>query len=185
MILLLCDAQNLFYSVRDLFGNDARVDFKKLIEAARSNREHEEVRPIAYLAQYQQGAGPTDTGVISAFKATGYEVRVRQVKQRPGGKFSSPNTDSDIILDAMDLVTKCDIKVVVIASGDRDFVPLYQKLKERGIRVEVLAFQDSLSGELMRHVDEIRLLGASILFDVKELPNGSVEAGAAESGGRP
>jgi uncharacterized LabA/DUF88 family protein len=52
----------------------------------------------------------------------------------------------------------------VIASGDADFVPLYKKLREHGITVEVLGFSDSLAKSLSYHVDSVRELGSEILF---------------------
>jgi len=59
---------------------------------------------------------------------------------------------------------------------------LYTKLRERGVRVEVLAFQDSLNRELVYHVDEVRLLGKHILFEQREVDDGSNERSAFESG---
>ncbi|MHA2063602.1 MAG: NYN domain-containing protein [Candidatus Thorarchaeota archaeon] len=165
MILLLVDVQNLFYSVRDNFDTDARVDFKKLLEIATNNRD-EAILAQAFIAQY----GPNqDKSVVGALKAVGYEVHVKQVKIRKG-KYTRTDLDSDMILVAMDVVTKNPkVKTVVVASGDSDFVPLYDKLKERDIRVEVLGFQDSMSTELQHCVDSIRLLGKTILFDSGEV----------------
>lgn len=161
MILLLVDVQNLFYSVRDNFGTSARVDFGKLVDTAKANRD-EDIRPIAYIAQYTETDG--DKSIIGALRTIGYEVKIKQVKKHKG-TFSKTDLDSEMILDAMDFATKDDVSTVVVASGDADFVPLYSKLRERNLRVEVLSFQDSLSGSLQHVVDEIRLLSRSILFD--------------------
>lgn len=166
MILLLVDVQNLFYSVRDNFGTQARVDFKKLLEVARNNRDVA-VTPQAFIAQY--GSSTQDKSVVGALRAVGYEVHIKHVKMRQG-KFTRTDLDSEMILVAMDVVTKNEgVETVVVASGDSDFVPLYTKLKERNIRVEVLGFQDSMSTELQHYVDDIRLLGKTILFDHDEV----------------
>lgn len=170
MILLLVDVQNLFYSVRDNFGSEARVDFKKLIEIARNNR-NEEVVAEAFIAQYGQ-LESKDKSVISALRAVGYKVHVKNVKMRRG-KYVRTDLDSDMVLTAMDAISvepgAARFDIVVIASGDSDFVPLYTALQKRGVRTEVLGFQDALSMELQHHVDEIRLLGRSILFDAEEV----------------
>jgi len=180
-ILLLVDVQNLFYSVRDLFGIDARVDFKRLIEAAKNNREDVSVTAVAYLAVLGDSGGKAgmSRGIVAALKTVGYEVRLKEVRQDLDGKLHDTNLDGEIIVEAMSLLNQDSYDTLVLASGDGDFVPLYTKLHECGIRVEVLAFQDSLNREIVRYVNEVRLLGKSILFEPRE---GGVDARSIETG---
>ncbi len=50
--------------------------------------------------------------------------------------------------------------VAIVVSGDRDFVPAIQHVQSAGKRVEVAAFHDSFSAEMMRVCDTYRVLDA-------------------------
>jgi uncharacterized LabA/DUF88 family protein len=177
VILLLVDVQNLFYSMRDTFGQGSRIDFKKLMELARNNRDMP-VQAIAYLARYRnQESAP----IAQALTTLGYSLRYKEAKTRDG-QSKGTDIDSALILDAMDITTDplqgCE--VVVVASGDSDFIPLYQTLQKRGIRVEVIAFQDSLSkhSDIVNCADDIRILSHTIMFGEGD----SAHAGPTEEG---
>ena len=69
--------------------------------------------------------------------------------------------DTDLVAQGTELL--CDAKepgVLVIASGDRDFIPLVRVAHRRNWKVEMAAFQSSFSssGEMATEVDEIRPL---------------------------
>ena len=55
-------------------------------------------------------------------------------------------------IDAVKLAQKLD--VVVIASGDGDFIPLIEYLKMNGCQVEVVSFGKSASGKLKEVADD-------------------------------
>ena len=57
------------------------------------------------------------------------------------------------ILEHMD-----DVDVVVIGSGDGDFIPLVKRLKRAGKRVEVAAFRASTDDALIAAVDSFMAL---------------------------
>ena len=46
------------------------------------------------------------------------------------------------------------VDVIVLASGDGDFIPLVEYLKNQGKRVEVIAFGKSTSSRLKEIADE-------------------------------
>ena len=61
--------------------------------------------------------------------------------------------DVGIAIDAIELAPKLD--VVVLVSGDGDYIPLVEHLKRAlGCKVEVLAFGRSCSGKLKEACDE-------------------------------
>ena len=53
------------------------------------------------------------------------------------------NFDVEITLDLMRVAEQLAPAIIVLASGDGDFVPVLVALRERGIRVEVAAFVDN------------------------------------------
>jgi len=62
-------------------------------------------------------------------------------------------------MDAIRLAPKID--VVVIVSGDGDFIPLLEHLRSLGQRVEVMAFGRSASGKLRELADNFVDLDSS------------------------
>jgi len=61
---------------------------------------------------------------------------------------------------AIDAVRTAEIvDTIVIGSGDGDFIPLVEYLKNQGRRVEVIAFGRSSSGKLKEACDEFIDLG--------------------------
>jgi uncharacterized LabA/DUF88 family protein len=65
------------------------------------------------------------------------------------------NTDRVIIADAVEIAcTVPKIDFFIIGSGDRDFVPLAQKLRMRKVRVFGIGIQGSISDELRAACDE-------------------------------
>lgn len=71
--------------------------------------------------------------------------------------------DTDLVAQGTELI--CDAPqpgVLVIASGDRDFIPLVRLAHRRGWKVEMAAFQSAFSpnGDMATEVDEIRPLDA-------------------------
>lgn len=149
-LLLLIDSQNLFYSAKNAFGSDALVDYQLLKEEAILNRRFTSIRCIAFMPFVSQREK-----IEPVLKSYGYEV----LPEHPAkGRLK----DSDVLLATVGMATTAD--VVVVASGDADYCPLYRALKSRGVRVEVLAFPNSLGGEVKDCVDEIRYLEKGILF---------------------
>ena len=53
------------------------------------------------------------------------------------------------------------VDVIVLISGDGDFVPLVEFLKNQGRQVEVLAFKKSTSSRLIQAADDFIDLGKS------------------------
>jgi uncharacterized LabA/DUF88 family protein len=58
-----------------------------------------------------------------------------------------------------------EVDVVVLASGDGDFVDLVNFLKFRMIRVEVMSFPRTTSNELKELADRFSPLGQEFLLD--------------------
>jgi uncharacterized LabA/DUF88 family protein len=60
--------------------------------------------------------------------------------------------DVGIVIDA--IRTAASLDVIVLASGDGDFIPLVEYLKNQGKRVEVLSFGKTTSLKLKEAADE-------------------------------
>src|SRR3990167_6442161 len=139
------DVQNMYYSARALYS--AKVNFKELLKEAVNGRKL--VRAIAYGVS----AGEKDEeNFHKALDGIGYEVKLKDLQIFYGGN-KKADWDVGLAIDAIELAPKLD--VVVLVSGDGDYIPLVEHLKRAlGCRVEVLAFGRSCSGKLKEIADE-------------------------------
>jgi len=68
------------------------------------------------------------------------------------GGMKKADWDVGLAVDA--IKTSEIVDVVIVASGDGDYVPLVEYLKNQGRRVEVFAFGKSASAKLKESADE-------------------------------
>jgi len=148
-VAIFIDAQNLYHSARSLFGG--RVNFKALLSTAVGGRQL--VRAFGYVISTKTGE---EKPFFEALIKLGIETREKELQEFFGG---AKKADWDVGL-AVDAIRTAEIvDTVVIASGDGDFIPLVEYLKNQGRRVEVIAFGRSSSGKLKEAVDEFVDLG--------------------------
>ena len=144
------DAQNLYHSARSLFG--ARVNFKEVLKTAVSGRCL--IRAFGYVISTKSGE---EKGFFEALVNLGIETREKELQEFYGG---AKKADWDVGL-AIDAVRTAEIvDTIVVCSGDGDFVPLVEYLKNNGRRVEVMAFGRSSAMKLREAADEFIDLGA-------------------------
>ena len=140
-VAVFVDAQNVFYSVRHVFHN-SRMNFKKLIHKAVNGRQL--VRAVSYLVETPDA---DQTSFREMLEREGYELKIKPVKIRSDGSMKA-DWDMGIAIDAISMADKLD--VVVLVSGDGDFVDMVNLLKSRGVVVEVISVKASTSEDLIR-----------------------------------
>lgn len=149
-VAVFIDAQNLYHSARSLFG--ARVNFKEVLKTAVSGRCL--IRAFGYVISTKGGE---EKGFFEALVNLGIETREKELQEFYGG---AKKADWDVGL-AIDAVRTAEIvDTIVVCSGDGDFVPLVEYLKNNGRRVEVMAFGRSSAMKLREAADEFIDLGA-------------------------
>ncbi len=146
---MFIDAQNLYHSARSLFGG--RVNFKNLLQTAIGGRQL--IRAFGYVISTKTGE---EKPFFEALIKLGIETREKELQEFFGG---AKKADWDVGL-AVDAIRTAEIvDTIVIVSGDGDFIPLVEYLKNQGRRVEVMAFGRSTSGKLKESCDEFIDLG--------------------------
>lgn len=135
---IFVDVQNMYYSAKKLYSN--KVDFEGLLDKSSQNREV--IRAIAYAIESDT---PEEEDFFDLLEEIGFEVKKKQLKVYYGGA-KKGDWDMGIAIDCMKLADKLD--VVVLVTGDGDFVHLVNHLKANGVRVEVMAFGKSTAKEL-------------------------------------
>jgi uncharacterized LabA/DUF88 family protein len=129
------DTQNMYYSARHLFGR--KVNFKNIVEDAVSGRQL--IRALAYVIRTK---GAEERPFFEALQKSGIETREKNLIEYASGH---KKADWDVGL-AIDVVQMLDIlDVVVIVSGDGDYLPLIEYVQSRGRIAEVMAFGETTS----------------------------------------
>ena len=148
---VLIDVQNLYHSAKNLY--QARVNFREVLKLAVSERNL--IRVFAYVVRTKTGE---EKPFFEALTKLGIETRVRDLQEFYGGQ-KKADWDVGIVIDAIRMAPSID--VLVLASGDGDFISLVEYLKNQGKRVEVVAFGRSSSSRLKEIADEFIDLGES------------------------
>jgi len=82
--------------------------------------------------------------------------------------------DPDISIDAIALADKVDVMVIV--TGDADFVPLVYALKSKGVKVEIMSFPENTGRELIDVADKyIEITDEMLIYDNKFQSTGEKE----------
>ncbi len=141
-MLFLIDVQNLFYSLRDLYGISARLDFLKLREIVCRKSKCTSCRSRVYLTTLRE-----DLSSLNGFLVcNGFDVVTKNMEFRHKG-----DVDTQIVVDTMEDLNNFDI--FVIGSGDSDYIPLVNAMKEKGKEVGIVSFENTCSKKLIQSSD--------------------------------
>ncbi len=141
---VLIDVQNLYHSAKNLY--QAKVNFGEILKTAISGRKF--IRAFAYVVRTKTGE---EKPFFEALTKLGIETRVRDLQEFYGG-MKKADWDVGIVIDAIRTASSLD--VIILCSGDGDFIPLVEYLKNQGKRVEILAFGKTTSSRLKEVTDE-------------------------------
>lgn len=137
------DVQNLYYTARNVYN--ARVNFTNILKDAVGERPL--VKAIAYGIKADM---PDEQKFFDALEKAGFEVKLKDLQSFYGGA-KKGDWDVGIVMDIIKMNPKLD--VVVLASGDGDFIPLLEYLQVLGQRVELVSFGKSTSTKMRDLVD--------------------------------
>lgn len=142
---IFIDIQNLYHSAKYL--HQARVNYKELIKELIGARKL--IRAIGYVVKTETTLG--EAAFFEALKKSGIETRMKDIQVFPGG-IKKADWDVGIAVDAIRTAPALD--VIILVTGDGDFVPLVDYLKlGLGKIVEVAAFGRSASSRLQESAD--------------------------------
>ena len=142
-VAVFIDAQNLYHTARNLYKR--KVNFGTILKDAVSGRHL--VRAIAYVIATEGGE---ETGFFEALNKLGIETKIKDLQIFFGGA-KKGDWDVGLAIDAVRIAPKVD--TIVIMSGDGDFVPLVEYLKNT-CQVEVTTFGKSASAKLKEAADD-------------------------------
>ena len=146
---LFVDTQNLYYAARD--GHGRNVDYARLLAHATRGRRLAQAGAYVVEREGERAA----FGFVTKLSVLGYRVRRRLLRVHRADADGRPVLEGDWDMGiAADMVRAWDgLDVIVLASGDGDFVPILDLAQSLGRRVEVLAFRATTSQALIDAVD--------------------------------
>ncbi|MEK7539209.1 MAG: NYN domain-containing protein [Patescibacteria group bacterium] len=139
------DTQNLYHCARNLYK--ARVNFGAVLKDAVAGRKL--VRAVAYVITTEAG---DEKNFFEALTKLGIETKTKDLQIFHTGT-KKGDWDVGLTVDVMKMANRLD--AVIIVSGDGDFIPLVEYLKNHtGAQVEVVSFGQSTSGKLREAADD-------------------------------
>lgn len=140
---IFIDTQNLYHSAKSLFRS--RVNYEELILQAVNKRSL--MRAFAYVITSEE---QTEDKFIDALEEMGIEIKAKDLQIFHTGA-KKADWDVGIAVDMIRMADKLD--VIVLASGDGDFLEVVRYCQSKGVRVEVMAFEKTSNDALLNEVD--------------------------------
>lgn len=144
-VAVLIDVQNMYHSARSLYK--ARVNFKEVLKAATAGRKL--IRAVAYVVKTEGGE---ERLFFEALSKAGIELKMKDLQIFAGG-MKKGDWDVGMSVDAVRF-SEMFVDAVVLVTGDGDFTPLVEYLKNKGRQAEVMAFGRSTSSKLKEAADD-------------------------------
>ena len=142
---IFVDIQNLYHSAKNLYR--ARVNFRELLKNLTGGRKL--IRAMAYVVESETALG--EKSFFEALNQVGLELRMKDLQIFPGGQ-KKADWDVGMAVDAIRMANSLD--VIVLVTGDGDFLPLVEYLKwGMGKFVEVAGFSKTTSSLLKESAD--------------------------------
>jgi uncharacterized LabA/DUF88 family protein len=151
---IFVDVQNLYHSAKNLYHG--RVNYAELLRHLTADRQL--IRAMAYVVKSDTAVG--EASFFEALEKAGLELRVKDLQVWADG-MKKADWDVGMAIDAVRMAPFLD--VVILVTGDGDFLPLVDYLKwGAGRLVEVAAFRHSTSAKLQETAD--------YFVNIEELP---------------
>lgn len=143
-VAIFVDIQNMYYSAKNLYNN--KVDFAKVLKEGLAGRKL--VRAFAYVIKADVGS---ENEFFTALEQRGFEVREKELQTFIDGS-NKGDWDVGLCMDAVRMMPKIDVMILV--SGDGDYVDLLDYARSQGVRTEVMFFKKTASKKLADEADE-------------------------------
>lgn len=148
-VAIFIDTQNLYHSAKA--NHRANVNYDELIKVAVHGRRL--VRAFAYVIKSVEN---TEEKFFEALEEIGIEMRMKDLQIFHTGA-KKADWDVGLAVDMIRLTEKVD--VIVLASGDGDFIEVIRYCQSRGVRVEVMAFEKTTNSKIIEESDHFTDLG--------------------------
>lgn len=143
-VSVLADTQNMYHTVQNIYNTN--LDYAAVLEDAVQDRNL--IRALAYVIRTDSREEQT---FFDALTEIGFETKIKDIKEYPDGT-KKADWDMGIAIDAITFSPHLD--AMVLCTGDGDFTRLVHHVREKGVRVEIMGFENSTSAELVEAADD-------------------------------
>ena len=144
-----------------------RPDFRGLVNLLNNGRRL--IRPYAYDGSIIADGENRSRPFHDYLRAKGFEVRARNIYNSDDAK--QKGVDVEIACDMLLFAMKDLYDVAILVSGDGDFIPAVERIKDMGKIVEVAAFNDEICGELRLLSDRFWNLDSVPFLSMRGVPD--------------
>lgn len=146
---IFVDAQNMYYAAKELYGG--KLDYRLLLEKIGKGKDRFIAGAYIYLVENPEIDQENFRKFLSDI---GFQIKSRELIERPDGSRKA-NWDLGLGIDVLQMVHRFDI--IVIVSGDSDFLDLVEYLRkyhdEVGIEVAAFPSRERTSLRLIKSAD--------------------------------
>jgi len=157
------DSQNLYYAAKEEFNG--KLDYRALLDKVVKGSGKEDRFLASAYTYVVENPEKDQTRFKEVLENLGFQVKFRELIERSDGSRKA-NWDLGLTIDILQNISRFD--VVVIASGDGDFVDLIKYLKRQHdeVKVEVAAFpsKQRTSQRLIKEADYFHELGQEVII---------------------
>ena len=144
---IFVDVPNVLYGGE---RSEQPIDMGKLLDYLHEGREL--VRATAYSPISDDPREPVERQrFVAPFVPHQYRIVTKPLKRFADGSIKG-NFDVEMAIDMVTMAERLD--VIAIVSGDADFARVVELVQSRGVKVEVVAFQNSASSEMRAIADQ-------------------------------
>lgn len=155
-VLVLADADNTFLSAQSF---NRKIDWPNIRDYLADPKEGRElIEMVIYVGlppareRFEEQRKSKEKFIYWA-RSNGFLVVSKEGKAK--GDDYETNVDIVMAMDAIELALEIKPNIVVLVTGDSDFAYLAEKLRRRGIRVEVASVEQSLGSELKNSANSV------------------------------
>ncbi|BDA72666.1 hypothetical protein LYNGBM3L_34690 [Rivularia sp. IAM M-261] len=154
--MVIADCDNAFMAAQNF---NRKIDWRKMRDYLADPKEGRElIEMVIYVGlppakeRFEEQRKSKEKFVYWA-KSNGFLVVTKEGKAK-GDEYEN-NVDVVMAIDAVELALEIKPDIVVLVTGDSDFAYLAEKLRRRGIRVEVASVEQSLGSELKNSANSV------------------------------
>ncbi|MEH1907532.1 MAG: NYN domain-containing protein [Nostoc sp.] len=154
--MIIADGDNVFMAAQNF---NRKINWQKVRDYLANPKEGRElIEMVIYLGlppareRFEEQRKSKEKFVYWA-RSNGFLVVTKEGKAK--GDDYENNVDVVMAIDAIELALEIKPDIVVLVTGDSDFAYLAEKLRRRGIRVEVASVEQSLGSELKNSANSI------------------------------
>ena len=157
-VMIFIDGSNVFKSIKN-YNRDNQKDFKidyfKLIECLTNGRNL--IRSYYYGSE-NVPPNQNQTNYLNKLRLSGFEVVTKPLRtytDQSGASFKTEKgIDVSLATDFISLAWENAFDTAIIVSGDSDYIEAIKRVKQKGKKVEVVSFINSIGTELQMSSDK-------------------------------